>query len=120
MPAGSSSEDIIASANISAGKFYYSNFHQTYVALLEISFAGWLSYSTTGLPVGPWSAPVKAFDIGTDPGCHSYGNANESTLPYYLTAHPGWYGTDGSQLLVGWAQCAAYVTMTTVNFATVS
>lgn len=120
MPASDSSQNIITPpAYVSFGKFYYSNFHKTYIAILDVNSQGWVSYSTTGQPQGPWSAPTFAFNIYTDSGCNQYGNGNEDLIPYYLTAHPGWYGTSGNQLLIGWAQCTAYVTMTTINFAAV-
>jgi len=74
-----------------------------------------VSWSTTGEPAGPWTAPSHLLDVPTDPGCVQYQYSDD--IPYYVNAHPGWYGTEGNKLLIGWAACTAYVDLATIEFA---
>jgi len=91
-------------------------YHETYVALIQQSYGGIaVTWSTSGEPAGPWTTPSHLLDLGGDPACAQY--KYPDTLPYYVNAHPAWYGTDGNKLLIGWASCTAYVDMKTIEFA---
>jgi hypothetical protein len=102
-----------ATLHPSAGDFFFSPHHNTFVLVFSdsgVDGAFRASYSTSGEPRGPWTKPVTIYSAPVPSQCKS------GSYDYDAHVH---YGVDpsGATLLLSYSSCATYVSMARLSFA---